>query len=177
MAWQSDVKLENSSSELRAAIAGALVLTSAAWLTLRHLPTPPPAAVRALTPAPAPAPSARVESRPRLTRVGPLAVGDEIALGLRITRIELGADSIRVELARTGTKPLGIDMSPKRDNRARPPPIEFPNLELRYVGRGAVPQEFAEVARALWKILDAAARPRSPSDVLLEWKRAAVDGR
>lgn len=177
MAWEGGVKLENRSSELRTAIAGALVLTSAAWVTLRQLPTPLPAAAAFPAVAPTPVSSARTESRPRFTRVGPLAVGDEIALGLRITRIDLGTDSIRVELGRAGVRPLRIDVSPKRDNRSRPPPIEFSNLELRYVGRGSAPDEFAEVARALWEILDGAARPRSPSDALPEWKRAAIDGR
>jgi hypothetical protein len=162
--------------ELRVALAGALVLASAAWLVLRQLPTPRPVAVGASMPDPTPRPSARVESRPGLTRVGPLAVGDEIA-GLRISRIELGADSIRVELSRAGTKPMRVDVSPKRENRERPPPLEFENLELRYVGRGAAPEEYAAVARALWKLLDAAARPRSPSELLPEWKRAATHAR
>lgn len=171
------MKLENSSTELRVAIAGALVLTSSAWLVLRQLPTPRPVSVATVVSEPAPQPSERVESRTRITRVGPLAVGDEIARGLRISRIELGADSIRIELTRAGTKPMRVDVSPKRDNRERPPPVEFENLELRYVGRAAAPEEYATVARALWKILDGAARPRSPSELLPEWKRAATHAR
>jgi hypothetical protein len=170
------VELERGGSERRAALAGALILASAAWLVLRQLPTPPPTE-RAPEAAPVRSAGARVESRRPLSRVGPLVVGDEIAPGVAITKLELGADSIRVHLARAGQRPLAIDVSPKRDSRERPPPIEFPNIELRWVGRGKAPGEYASVARALWQRLDAAARPGSPSERLPEWKRAAVDGR
>jgi hypothetical protein len=119
---------------------------------------------------------ARPVAKKQILRIGPLVSGEELARGFRIARLALDADSIRVELSAENSRRVAIGVSSKQKRLERPPPLEFPDLAVWYVGRGEVPSEYPDLARALVDRLERARGSMPAAEALERWRAEALDG-
>ncbi len=165
------MKTGSSRSELGVAAAGLFVLAvagSVAWTERPSPPTRPVASIPRVGPRPSPRPATR-----SFERFGPLAIGDRLPHGFRITHLAPDEDSLRIELRDSTDRRIVIGVSSKKHVLERPPPMEFPDLQVWYVGRGEIPEELGALARWIVSSFRVAANPRPPSDALEDWARDA----